>query len=250
MMLARHSLALCVLLATAASAEGSGAAAANGAATALPADATIAGQGYPDLAEAWWRWAFRRPDGMRPSQDPTGAQCHDGQAGDVCFLAGTTGTGPVERTCRVPPGKAIFLPAMAALEYSVPGRRRDCGALRAAAGAVADGFLVNRVELDGVPLEPVRSMPRDCFDAFADAQYDNLRPGIYAPAQTDGLWLLLPPLAPGSHRLVVDARHTPDVPIRNRFDQRFTYVLEVGEPSGGEDGDEPPQGEEPEVITL
>jgi hypothetical protein len=216
----------------------------------LPADAKAEGRGYPELAEAWWQWAFRKPDGMRPSQDPTGAQCHDGQTGDVWFLAGTSGTGPVERNCRVPEGRHLFLPVIAALEYSVPGRRRECAALRAAAEAVAGRMVVNRVELDGKPLEPVRSAPRDCFDAFADAQYDDLRPGIYAPAYTDGLWMLLPPLAPGRHRLVVDARQTSDVAVRSRFDQQFTYVIEVGEAPVQESRDEPQQDEGPEVITL
>ncbi|WP_374474122.1 hypothetical protein [Arenimonas sp.] len=217
---------------------------------ALPADAKVEGRGYPELAEAWWRWAFQKPDGMRPSQDPTGAQCHHGQTGDVWFLAGTLGTGPVERRCRVPQGRRLFLPVIVALEYSVPGRRRDCAALRAAAEAVAERMVVNRVELDGEPLVPVRSAPRDCFDAFADAQYDELRPGIYAPAYTDGLWLLLPPLAPGRHRLVVDARQATDVPVRSRFDQQFTYVLEVGDAPVQEDRDELPRDEEREVIAL
>ncbi|GGA80137.1 hypothetical protein GCM10011521_17980 [Arenimonas soli] len=215
----------------------------------LPAGAKPGGRGYPELAEAWWRWAFRKPDGMRPSQDPNGAHCHDGQPGDVWFLAGTSGTGPVERTCRVPEGRPLFLPVIAALEYSVPGRRRDCAALRTAAEAVADRMVVHRVELDGQPLEPVRSAPRDCFDAFADAQYDGLRPGIYAPAFTDGMWLLLPPLTPGRHRLVVDARQATDVAVRSRFDQQFTYLLEVGE-APPQESSEPSPDQGPDVFTL
>lgn len=217
---------------------------------ALPAEAKVEGRGYPELAEAWWRWAFQEPDGMRPSQDPTGAQCHEGQTGDVWFLAGTLGTGPVERLCRVPEGRRIFLPVIVILEYSVPGRRRDCTALRAAAEAFASRMVVKRLELNGEPLVPVRSAPQDCFDAFADAQYDELRPGIYAPAYTDGLWLLLPPLPPGRHRLVVDARQATDVSVRSRFDQQFSYVLEVGDAPGQADGDEPQRDEDREVITL
>ena len=242
-MIPRPALALCFVLATAANAQAPAATV-----QALPAEATVAGRGYPELAQAWWQWVMRKPDGMRPPQDPTGAQCHHGQEGEVWFLAGTSGTGPVERTCRVPAGKAIFLPVMVALEYSAPGHRRDCDALRAEAKAVADGFLVNRAELDGVALQTVRSNPGDCFDAFAEAQYDSLRPGIYAPAATDGLWLLLPPLPPGSHRLVVDARHPPEVPIRRRFDQRFTYLLEVGD--GPVQEHEPQRDKASDVIAL
>ena len=96
--------------------------------------------------------------------------------------------------------------------------------------------------------------PGECFDAFADANYDDLAPGLYAPAHTDGLWLLLPPLEPGRHRLVVDARQAPEVPVRSRYDQQFTYVLEVGGEPETESPDEDDPHEDPEVeqevITL
>lgn len=217
---------------------------------ALPSDAKAGDRGYAELTQAWWRWAYRLRDGMRPTQDPTGAQCHVGQAGAVWFLAGTAGTGAVDRTCTVPEGSYLFVPVFVVLETSMPGRRRDCAALRAAAGAEATRSVAYRVELDGTPLTPVRSSPRDCFDAYAEAQDDDVPPGIYAPAATDGLWLLLPPLEPGRHRLVVDARQESEGAARSRFDQQFTYVLYVGGTPPDEERDEPLSVDGPEVIIL
>jgi hypothetical protein len=216
----------------------------------LPLDAKVEGRGYPELAEAWWRWAYRQRDGMRPTQDPTGAQCHVGQTGTVWFLAGTPGTGTANRRCTVPEGRHLFLPVHVALEYSVPGRRRDCATLRTAAGEVASRPLSYRVELDGAPLAPVRSASRDCFDAYADADHDEVPPGLYAPASTDGLWLLLPPLPKGPHRLVVEARQTAAGAARSRFDQQFTYTLDVGGEPVEADGETPPPDDEAEEISL
>lgn len=250
------SLAFAAVIAAAAVGSSGGKAAAapgnapGAAVAALPGDAKAEGRGYAELTEAWWRWAYRLRDGMRPTQDPTGAQCHVGQAGAVWFLAGTAGTGKVDRTCTVPEGSYLFVPVFIVLETSMPGRRRDCDALRAAAGAEATRRIAYRVELDGAPLTPVRSASRDCFDAYADAQDDDVPPGVYAPASTDGLWLLLPPLEPGRHRLVVDARQESEGASRSRFDQQFTYVLDVGGAPPGEDQDEPPSVDDPEVITL
>ena len=217
---------------------------------ALPADAKVAGHGYAELAEAWWRWAYRRRDGMRPYQDPTGAECAVGQTGDVWFLAGTAGTGAVERRCAVPEHRHVFVPVLAVLETSAPGKRRDCKALRAAVGAEAARPVTVRVELDGVPLAPVRSAARDCFDAYADAEEDDPPPGMYAPAATDGLWLLLPPLPAGEHRLVVEAKQAATGLLPGRHDQRFAYVLEVGGASGESDSDDQEADSEPERRTL
>jgi len=221
-----------------------------GGVAALAEGAKVDGRGYAELAESWWRWAYRNRDGMRPTQDPTGAQCHVGQAGNVWFLAGTPGTGAVARKCTIPEGRHLFVPVLAVLELSMPGRRRDCAALRSAAGAEAARPVSFRVELDGASLAPVRSASRDCFDAYADAGDDGPPPGIYAPATTDGLWLLLPPLAPGRHHLVVEARQASEGASRGRFDQQFSYVLDVGGTPGSEDPDPPPPEDDPDFITL
>lgn len=208
------------------------------------------GRSFAELTQAWWRWAYRQRDGMRPTQDPTGAQCHVGQEGAVWFLAGTGGTGPVDRKCTVPEGRYLFLPVLAVLETSVPGRRRDCSALRADALERVGQAVTYRVELDGTLLTPVRSASRDCFDAYADAEHNDPPPGSHAPASTDGLWLLLPPLTPGRHRLVVEARQATSGEAGGRIAQQFTYVLHVGAAPADENHDSPLPDDEEDFITL
>lgn len=217
---------------------------------ALPADARVGSQDVPSLTEAWWRWLYQPRDGMRPHQDPTGARCHAGQSGDVWFLAGSPAAGDVARSCAVPEGKHLFVPVYVVLEYSQPGRRRDCSALRAEAGAEASREITWRVALDGKALDPVRSASADCFDAYADATEDAPAPGLYAPATSDGWWLLLPPLPAGRHELVVESRRSATGAPRGRHDQRFKYVLDVGAKRAEVEADETTVDERPDVITL
>jgi hypothetical protein len=217
---------------------------------ALPSDARVGPGGVPSLSEAWWRWLYQPRDGMRPHQDPTGARCHAGQSGDVWFLAGSPATGKVTRTCAVPEGKYLFVPVYVVLEYSQPGRRRDCAVLRAQAKAEASRDITWRVELDGQPLAPVRSASAACFDAYADAVDDAPSPGLYAPATSDGWWLLLPPLPAGQHRLVVESTQATEGALRSRYDQQFTYLLDVGGEIGESPLEQAAPGEAKEVITL
>ena len=195
--------------------------------TVLPVDATVDGQGYPELAQSWWRWLHRAPDDELPTRDPTGALCQRGQAGKVWFLAGIEGSGPVSRNCTVPAGRHLFVPVRVRLEHSMPGRRRDCDELREAATEGIDAPATLRVELDGRPLVPVRSTSADCFDAFADAAHDDTGPGEHAPGFTDGYWILLPPLPPGRHQLRVETRLLAKGGVPGRFGQQFSYELEV-----------------------
>lgn len=194
----------------------------------LPIDATVDGQGYPELAQSWWRWLHRAPEDELPTRDPTGALCHLGQAGSVWFLAGIEGSGPVSRRCSVPAGRHVFLPVRVRLEHSMPGRRRDCDEVREAATTGIDAPAMLRVELDGQPLTPVRSSSVECFDAFAESGHDDPDAGLHAPAFTDGFWVLLPPLPAGRHHLLVETRQVAKGGLPGRFGQQFSYELEVG----------------------
>lgn len=194
----------------------------------LPAEAKIGSQGYPELVEAWWRWVYQPRDGMRPTQDPNGSHCHVGQRGEVWFLAGGTGAGAVARRCVVPEGRHLFVPVYVVLEHSRPAHRRDCQALRATARAEADRELALSAQLNGEVLQPLRAASPDCFDAYADAVDEAPRPGLYAPATSDGWWLLLPPLPAGRHELVIEARRAGQDTARGRHDQQVYYLLDVG----------------------
>ena len=56
----------------------------------------------------WWQWSERT--NSAPIYQQGNVDCGLGQTGDVWFLAGTDGNGPVERTCVVPPDKTFLVP--------------------------------------------------------------------------------------------------------------------------------------------
>ena len=60
------------------------------------------------LGAKWWQWALEIPEPRNPLIDAN--PCNVNQHGYFFFLAGTLGGDPVERTCTIPKGKAIFFP--------------------------------------------------------------------------------------------------------------------------------------------
>ncbi|MFO0644758.1 MAG: hypothetical protein U0326_00820 [Polyangiales bacterium] len=67
------------------------------------------GRSYGEWEVAWWRWALGVAAERNPVTDETGANCAQGQSGDVWFLAGNYG-GVTRRECTVPVGKALYFP--------------------------------------------------------------------------------------------------------------------------------------------
>lgn len=123
--------------------------------------------------------------------------------------------------------------------------------MREAASAEAGRELSWSVQLNGEALQPVRAASADCFDAYADATEEAPPPGLYAPASTDGWWLLLPPLPAGRHELVVEARPAGAGKVRGRHDQQFSLVLDVGgESAEASADDDATPGPKPDLITL
>jgi hypothetical protein len=75
----------------------------------LPPSSHPYGKSYGEWANSWWQWADSIPMSVNPLIDPTGANCAQGQSGQVWFLAGSP-SGSYDRSCTVPAGKAVFFP--------------------------------------------------------------------------------------------------------------------------------------------
>ncbi|MFC4057003.1 signal protein [Planomonospora corallina] len=136
----------------------------------------------------WWTWASSEPEKTNPVADPTGRFCDRNQPDDVWFLAGTFG-GTVTRTCAVPAGRPIVVPLV-----NLVGDRVSCASFMASAegSAVLDGNAVTpeRLESDGVSVTGVEGNPLTGTSGSQDYH-------------ACGLWVRLPPLAPGEHTLVL-----------------------------------------------
>jgi hypothetical protein len=164
----------------------------------------------------WWMWLASFAGEKGPAGDRDGGLCGARQEGGTFFLAGTFGSRPVERTCHVPQGKHLFFPLVTYVMMPDSGMG-DCAALRRdAAGMVADASLF--AELDGKPIEGLQSRsaaPQNCFNLNALSRGE---PKVMAASA--GYWLMLRPLAKGSHTLHFGGR-LPSI------SQDITYNLQV-----------------------
>ena len=75
-----------------------------------PIGSSPEGQTYGRWAVEWLQWAYGVPGAVNPLTDTTGEFCAQRQVDNVWFLAGTPGSEPIERTCEIPAGKALFFP--------------------------------------------------------------------------------------------------------------------------------------------
>lgn len=206
-------------------------------ASATRAPAAVGGVSAAEWTVRWWRWTHSFPNGLEPYLDRDGRRCAMGQDedGPVWFLAGTDGRFDARRRCQVPLGKHLLVPVINMYFHGprLGENAMDCAEVKRRA-AVNNDYLVSAVVLlDGKPLpRPARLVSR-CFDPQAerdDAGPDDRRGVVRAAA--DGYWLLLPPLAPGPHRLSVGANYgNPDDPDYGRMLQNFEYELQVGDPA-------------------
>lgn len=197
----------------------------------LPLNSHSHGMTYGEWSAAWWQWGLSIPAATNPILDTTGANCAEGQVGQVWFLAGTFG-GSVIRSCTVPAGRALFFPilnsafgaALGDCEPTNPSVPCDVSALRAAAAAVVDNPTTLEASVDGVELQnlidyrvqsPVFSL------TLSAANFLGLPSGTYAPEVSDGYWLMLAPLSADTHTI-----HFKGV-FNNGVEVEVTYNLTV-----------------------
>jgi hypothetical protein len=136
----------------------------------------------------------------------------------VWFVAGTFGNS-VERSYTVPQGKALFVPAFVWIfgagafdcdpsNPGVPCVVCDLEQLAVANTRAAD---VLEVFIDGVPVRNVRRYEASSPGPFAIHYPENsvvgLPAGHYFPNVTDGYWLMLKPLAEGTHEIRIHAHY-------------------------------------------
>jgi hypothetical protein len=205
----------------------------------VPLTLAPSGNTYGEWSARWWQWTLSIPAATNPTLDETGANCAEGQSGQVWFLAGSFG-GTFERACPVPTGKALFFPILNAAFGAAVGDCEPTGVgpcnlntLRAAAAASMDPVTIE-ASIDGVPLRHVTehrvqspvfsvTLPEGNLPEFLGV---NAPSGTYAPMVSDGYWLMLAPLSAGVHIIQVQGIITGGV--FEGFASNVTYHLTVG----------------------
>lgn len=199
-----------------------------------PVDSKPYGLSYAEWSAKWWQWVHSISAENNPVTDTTGKECARGQNGPVWFLAGTYG-GPVERTCNIPAGKAIFIPianipcSPANPEFeSLKGKPESV--MRQECKKVQDSIDFMEIAVDGMQLpnlgsfrvqSPLFNLTMPENNVFGVAQ------GTY-PTVGDGNYQILKPLPPGEHDISwVGADIEPGEQAMNVFANEVTYHLNI-----------------------
>ena len=198
----------------------------------LPLNSHSHGNTYGEWSARWWQWLLSIPEAANPNLDTTGANCAEGQVGQVWFLAGSFDSTPVTRDCTIPTGRALFFPILNTVfgagvgdcEPSNPGVPCDVNALRALAAAPLDNPITLEASIDGVELKdlinyrvqsPVFSL------TFPAGAVFGLPSGTFTPQVSDGYWLMLAPLSAGTHTIHFKGVRT------DGFELEVTYNLTI-----------------------
>ena len=202
----------------------------------IPPEANPYGASYSTWGARWWQWAVSAPFGADPITDVDGTYCDYGQSGPVWYLAGSFG-GTTVRSCTVPAGAAIFFPIVnfyanypCPPEFGfepAPGQTVEEFLTEFVTTAI-DGATNMVVEVDGVSLGDVTPFrgTSSLFMLDFDPSWAAADPCVISepqPTVSDGYWMMLAPLTPGSHTLHFHA----ELPNFGGFTVDVTYNLTV-----------------------
>lgn len=209
----------------------------------LPNDAVIDGKTIGEWSADWWNWMLTIPTNQNPALDTDGSRANVAQPdGSVFFLAkGFNINRRGARAFTVPEDKYLFVPLISNFQDNInvspPYAVEE---LRDAARASID--LVNELHatIDGVAvpnlfghrsITPVFSIffeSADNLDSFGTGQPIV---GLDNPMVADGYYLIVEPLAPGTH--IINFGATVGPPVNLTFDITDTItVLPIPLPEG------------------
>ncbi len=201
---------------------------------AMPAPVTAlnseSGHGNGEFAEwqaEWLQWAVSLPASLSPFLDTTGQNAGVGQHGPVWFLAGNFG-GTVTRAVAVPAGKWLFFPIINQFWIGFVGdppwhqryidsntgksyRSYEAYVREVVLKPMVDAATDLLCEVDGKAIKHLEKgrtqagtfsvwLPNDNVFGVDNTQY-SYGGNVYLPCTDDGIYVMLPPLAPGQHTI-------------------------------------------------
>lgn len=172
------------------------------AASVVPPTEEPLGVPYGEWGQRWWQWLVSTPSDVNPLL--TG-DCQPGQGGDVFFIPHTFAGETVETTCTVDPGQWILASAGSASWDNSDGCCDEEGSLEAGVLAERPTYSDLAVTIDGHAVEDIDSYWVVSPVFSIEYPEDNVlgaEPGTY-DAVTGGWFVMIPPLEPGTHTIVV-----------------------------------------------
>jgi len=192
-------------------------------------DEDVEGSTLYAFANEWWKWAYSMQQDQSPIRDQNGEYCDINQQGPIWYLAGGFGTSKINRTCTLPAHKYIFFPVINTVSFSQPGTAQTCKESKKYAAENNNDFVYIRVLLNGSELENAerfRLASKECFNLFERVPEAFDAPSV-APSATDGYWIMLKPLPPGTHKLEFRAFYTNQGASYGDMVQNISYDLTV-----------------------
>lgn len=197
MNISRHSLFAATILATAACMA------------VVPTARASDTEDTGSLGAMWWQQAISIPAAQNPVLDETGGSCGIGQSGRMWFLHGSFGDTPGDptvRACTIPAGRRIFIPILNTLCVPYPGETIEDD-IQICKESI-DGAPLLRLKIDGVNRNDLirrRASTRAFSLPIPDDNILGYPSGVFQAVQ-DGHYALVAGLAPGRHRVHIQAR--------------------------------------------
>lgn len=175
------------------------------------------------LTASWWNWVVSTsPSPLEGSYDG-GKRCDGSFVNGFFFLAGTTDSEPVERTCTVPAGTPILFPVVNALcseGFDPPDPRPFWVCAKGLLDSALEGDSERFARVDGRAVEIRRIAFHFAWRIPSDHNLFGIPAGRY-DAAGNGLWGYLPHgLRPGLHTI-----HFGGSFFDGGFIQDITYTL-------------------------
>ena len=160
----------------------------------------------------WFKWFIEIPAPTNPLFDETGALCGINQSGPVWFTAPIARPGTTTRACTVPVGKGILFIGLGNECSNVeppPFFGATEAELRACAAAGLEEFFgdaTQSITVDGIEVSDLdryrTQTPLFSYTLPPDNIY-GLPPATATKAISDGTDVIVKPLSPGQHRVVI-----------------------------------------------
>jgi hypothetical protein len=202
------------------------------------------GKTYGAWSAAWWQYVLSKSvnDPNNPLLDATGKGCGASQPDSrpVLFLVGVAGSGTATRDeCTVTAGRVLFFPLVNFVDIHVAGDGLDTPELLrqdllsligpiTELHASVDGVSVSNLTPKTTPYRACAGGDPTCAAAFSvTLPGQNLfgaPAGEYAPAVSDGFYLMITPLSSGTHTINFGGK---GFFAGSKFSQEITYHLTV-----------------------